>query len=244
VLYAASYNKRIYQGQQNDMLIQKKDHTLFLTFKGCSQFKDFVNSIDIRNCKIGGDTVGIHNGFCEKYKELSDNIWCEVLKNAMSDTVSNVVFTGHSAGGSIAQIASLLTGTRLQDIGMECFCFSFGAPKTGDELFKDAIEYTMGDKLLRIETLEDIVPLIPMQRTFQHAGNAMIIHEGKIVLDIPNAINAPDTFFSNYYSDYLYMINKLKEEELLSKKAVNTMINRHSSDYYFNQFSEVIRNAR
>lgn len=219
VLQSCIRSKQVYvTPTRKEMTVARRGNTKYVAFKGCSSIGDFINSIDIRNCKIHGDRVGIHKGFCDKYKVLYDVIKKEVVN--LDGDVDNVVFTGHSAGGSVAQIASLFLCDELKSNGIETSCFTFGTPKTGDESFKDALECSLGDRLLRVETYEDLVCLLPVQPTFVHAGEALIL-----------GTQAND-FFECYYTDYVDMIGKMRALGLLKKNELNSMIRAHSCESY------------
>jgi len=233
MLQSCIQSKQIYvHPQRKEITTERRRNVLYVTFKGCSTVGDFINSIDIRNCKVHGDDVGIHNGFCEKYKLMYDTIWSEVANAADRENIDSVVFTGHSAGGSIAQIASLFLCEDLQANGMETYCFTFGTPKTGNANFKDAIECSLTDRLLRIETYRDLVCLLPVQPTFIHAGSALIIRDGKVLGTQDAKDTNFDDFFGYYHNDYVKMIGEMKSLGLLNKNKLENMVSAHSCETY------------
>lgn len=246
ILRSCMLSKKIYSNNINkDVLIERKGKCLYVCFKGCSSLNDFITSVDIRNCKIHGETVGIHNGFCEKSKSLKTEVEYNILLNCMKNDITDIIFTGHSAGGSTAQIFSVFSYDNIgKDIDIHCY--PFGSPKTGDEYFKDAIEGCLRDNLLRIETYNDIVCLLPMQRRFQHVGEGLILENGNIFnaitkLGINDSVNYELNttynrnqmqFFSYYHTDYLHFIRDIQEKGLLRKQEINRMIDEHSCDCY------------
>lgn len=238
ILQSCVRSKGIYlknEGREN-MMINRYDKTLYVCFKGCSSVSDFLNSIDIRNCKIHGETVGIHNGFCEKYKSMQHTILFEVLNELCGDNpITDVVFTGHSAGGSIAQIVSLFLAEELADLKIHCY--TIGTPKTGDAFFKQALEYELDkDKLLRLETHNDLICLLPMQPTFQHAGDVLIMKDGNVFNATPD-----EAFFTTYYTDYVDLIRDMTQSGLLSKKEVHSMIGYHSCESYLSNYRSILK---
>lgn len=238
ILQSCVRSKGIYlknQGNEN-MMVNRYNNTLYVCFKGCSSVGDFLNSIDIRNCKIHGETVGIHNGFCEKYKSMQHTILFEVLNELCGEyPITDVVFTGHSAGGSIAQIVSLFMAEELADI--KTHCYTIGTPKTGDVFFKQALEDELDkDKLLRLETHNDLICLLPMQSTFQHAGDVLIMKDGDIFNATPD-----EAFFTNYYTDYVDLIRDMTQSGLLSKKKVHSMIGYHSCESYLSNYRSILK---
>lgn len=236
------YNNAIYK----DLLIERKGSCLYICFKGCSTLSDFITSVDIRNCRIHGEAVGIHNGFCERSKSLKSEVDYSILSNCMKHNIQDVVFTGHSAGGSTAKIFSLFSYDSIgTDVNLHCY--TFGSPKTGDECFKDAIEVCLQDNLLRVETYNDIVCLLPMQNKFQHVGNALILENGKIfdcegISDNFNFEYKKDQlkFFQYYHSDYLPFVRDIQEKGLLNKYEIHKMINEHSCDSYSSNIMNLI----
>lgn len=253
ILRSCVLSKKIYNNVRNkDLLIERKGSCLYICFKGCSTLSDFITSVDIRNCRIHGEAVGIHNGFCERSKSLKNEVDYSILSNCMQHNITDVVFTGHSAGGSTAQIFSLFS---YDDIGKDVnmHCYTFGSPKTGDEYFKLAIEECLKENLLRVETYNDIVCLIPMQNKFQHVGNALILGNGNIfdytetVEDIKKKkINLRESieqlkFFSYYYTDYIPFLRDIQDKGLLKKNEINKMINDHSCDSYTSNLINFVR---
>ncbi len=263
ILRSCILSKKIYSNAINkELLIERKGSCLYICFKGCSTLSDFITSVDIRNCRIHGEAVGIHNGFCERSKSLRTEVDYNILSNCMKYDITDIVFTGHSAGGSTAKIFSLFSYDSIgKDVKMHCY--TFGSPKTGDECFKDAIEDCLQDNLLRIETYNDIVCLIPMQNRFQHVGNALILENGNIFnyeetlknidnknISISESIDDEFNnnynqnqieFFSYYHTDYLPFIKDIQEKRLLNKYEINKMINEHSCDSYSSNIINLIK---
>lgn len=260
ILRSCALSKKIYSNVlNNDLLFERRGQCLYICFKGCSTLSDFITSVDIRNCRIHGEAVGIHNGFCERSKSLRSEVDYNILSNCMQHTITDVIFTGHSAGGSLAKIFSLFSYDNLcKDIKLHCY--TFGSPKTGDEQFKEAIEEFLGENVLRIETYNDIVCLIPMQKRFQHIGKGLILENGN-TFNSNEHLNKNDItklsmgdyelnmsynnnqikFFSYYHTDYLEFIRDIQDKGLLRKHQINKMINEHSCDNYISNLTKLIQ---
>lgn len=222
-------SRRIYNDvKKRNVIVQRNGSCVYVCFKGCSSLNDFLTSVDIRNCRIHGDKVGIHNGFCERQKSLREDVWYGLLENCMSHQITDVVFTGHSAGGSLAQIAALFSYDLL-DEGINLHCYTYGSPKVGDACFKDAIEETVKDgHLLRIETLNDIVCLLPMQQRFEHAGKGLIL-QNKV---LNQRFQESNDFFHVYHKEYIEFVKELKANNLMNKECIVNMIDDHSCESY------------
>lgn len=221
--------------KKRNVIVQRNGSCVYVSFKGCSTITDFVSSVDIRSCRINGEKVGIHNGFCERHKSLKDEVWYGVLENCMSHNITDVVFTGHSAGGSLAQIGALFSSD-LMDDNIKLHCYTYGSPKVGDACFKDAIEEVVkDDKLVRIETFYDIVCLLPMQQGFQHVGKLLILggSQGKPA--------SHDQFFHLYHNEYLEFVKELKVNNLMNKQSIIKMIDEHSCDSYSDKIINMIQ---
>jgi len=237
VLRSCMFSRQIYfDVSKRNVIVHRYGTSVYVCFKGCSSLNDFITSVDIRNCRIHGDSVGIHNGFCERQKSLRHEVSYGILKNCMSHHITDVVFTGHSAGGSLAQIGALFLHDSL-DKDISAHCYTFGSPKTGDECFKDAIEQTIGDNLLRIETYKDIVCLLPMQPRFKHVGKALILDNNSKVFKWNTT-----SFFEKYHGEYIEFVKEMKANNLMNKETISEMLEAHSCDSYSNNVFKVVDN--
>jgi len=240
ILRSCMLSRQIYTDvRRRNVIVQRSGSCVYVCFKGCSSLNDFISSVDIRSCRIHGEKVGIHNGFCERHKSLKDEVWYGLLENCMSYHITDVVFTGHSAGGSLAQIGSLFS-SELMDEDIQLHCYTFGSPKVGDECFKDAIEETVKDgTLLRIETLHDIVCLLPVQPSFEHVGKLVLL-EGTQSNDTSQNIQH-NQFFDVYHKEYLEFVKELKVNNLMNKQSIIKMIDEHACDSYSNKIVKTIQ---
>lgn len=235
IIRSCILSRQIYSDvKKRNVIVQRNGSCVYVCFKGCSSLNDFMTSVDIRNCRIHGDKVGIHNGFCERHKILRDEVWYGLLENCMSHQITDVVFTGHSAGGSLAQIGSLFSYGMLEP-GVNLHCYTYGSPKVGDECFKDAIEETVkGGNLLRIETLNDIVCLLPVQAKFEHVGKALILKNRKVASQ-QQCFAESSHFFEVYHREYLEFVKELKANNLMNRECIVSMIDDHSCESYSSQ---------
>lgn len=226
-----------YQYENNKVVVSQKDDTVYVCFKGCANLEDYIASIDIRNCKVQGTTVGIHNGFCERSKFFQNDVQKRIMGACSTGTVSNIVFTGHSAGGSVAQITALLVDDVMECTDINKYCYTFGSPKSGDEIFKDALEQIYGERLLRVEMYNDLVCLLPMQPQFLHAGNAIILKDNSVIKN--ETMKDLQEVYQYYPSDYLTLLTGLRNKNLLNHQTIAHMINEHSIEFYENSLYHV-----
>lgn len=238
LLHSCALSKRIYIDPSNRYTtVHRNRDALFVCFKGCSSWRDYMKSIDIRSCKIHGEMLGIHNGFCADFKNIREALFARILNDCSKYGIKDVVFTGHSAGGSVAQICSLFLHDIIRDNSINKHCYTFGSPKAGDISFKEALEYLLNDNLLRVETYNDIVCLLPMQPAFKHAGNQLVMKGG----DVFDKKEDASEFFRYYYNEYIDFITEFAKSGCFNKNGVDTMINDHSCDSYFNNLRRILK---
>lgn len=219
-------SKQIYNDAAERFSISQFGSTTYVCFKGCTTKKDLMSGLDIRKARILGETIHVHNGFYQHYVDLSKTLEYSLCA-ALTDGTSNIVFTGHSAGGCIAQIASVLFEQNMGTEGINAHCISFGSPKIGSIDFKYMIEGVHEERLLRVETYNDIVCLLPMHVSFHHAGKELILHNGDLFAE-----DKTNGFYSSYYTDYLAFLQQLSSSNLLDKKHLDEMIDGHYSECY------------
>ena len=242
ILQSCLLSRRVYNDvKKRDVIVHRNGRCIYVCFKGCSSLNDFITSVDIRNCRINGESVGLHNGFCEKHRGWKDEVYYGILEECMKQPVSDIVFTGHSAGGSLAQICSLFANDLING-DIQTHCYTFGSPKVGDECFKDAIEETLKDNLLRIETFNDIVCLLPMQSNFEQAGKALIL--GNPSGNVGDIYQGGNGFFDVYHKEYFSFVRELKANGLLNKQSIMQMVDDHSCDSYTNNIVSFIKKAK
>jgi hypothetical protein len=248
VAYSCLQSSQIYHNKRKlDMTMNIKDDNLYVCFKGCSVLKDFLRSIDIRSCNIHGETLGIHNGYCENFKIVQDNLIKDILTHCEKGDIKNIIFTGHSAGAAIAQISCLFLYDSIKDDSIKQHCYLFGSPKVGDMFFKDALECILEERLLRVETFNDIVCLLPTQSSFIHAGDCFIMYNNKIFNEL-NSIPKSDIskiegleFYLNYYSNHVEFIKRMNSNNILNKKELQKMIDNHAINVYLNNVNNIFQ---
>jgi hypothetical protein len=230
IMQACTLSRSIYNDKLNrNMVVYPKGDTLYVCFKGCSSWRDYIKSIDVRSCKIHGEILGVHNGYCEEYKRFHNEIIHEILEACNKDEIKDIVFTGHSAGGGVAQLCGLFIYDYIKDNNIKKHCYSFGSPKVGDIYYKDAIENYFGQDLLRIEVYNDIICLLPVKQRFEHVGEALIMKHGKVV---EPAEKLKAGFFDVYHKEHGHFMRDLSKYGLLTNAKINDMIKAHSGESY------------
>lgn len=126
--------------------IAESDHIAILAFRGTrhSEFSNLRNDIDIRRFPVVGN-VFVHHGF---FRSLMA-IWTG-LEIVLAQIEKPVWYTGHSLGGAMALLATLLRPPTATHV--------FGAPRVGNESFARLIG---GLPVACYVNCCDIVPRLP-----------------------------------------------------------------------------------
>jgi len=151
-------------------MVTYDNELLFVTFRGCQDAKEVLNCIETK----------VVQPFITKPIKISSPIWDrfdmekESIESIVKDyvhnyKVSDIIFTGHSLGGALAQ----LTGNFCDFPSTNKHCITFGAPYVGDIAFKRDIENNIND-IQRVVIKRDIVPQIKFNKVLVHNGRDRI----------------------------------------------------------------------
>mmetsp|Transcript_16327 Transcript_16327/g.16964 ORF Transcript_16327/g.16964 Transcript_16327/m.16964 type:complete len:391 (+) Transcript_16327:12-1184(+) len=121
--------------------------------------------------------IRVHRGFIEAYgdkgvKDVIDGL----VDLAKEKEITDIYFSGHSLGGGLAYICALdfftTAQTKLQGVKMRYNIATYGAPRTGNQVFAKAINSIIGTKgvNMRVVFQEDLVTQVP-DSPYVHAGN-------------------------------------------------------------------------
>ena len=116
------------------------DHDLkiiFVVFKGSKEFKDFVYDAKFHKdtiCFVEDKPVRIHCGFSEQELSIKDRVSDVLFDTFVENTEYEVIITGHSLGGSIAEIYAA------RECDDRTSLITFGKACTGNKVFYDFLE--------------------------------------------------------------------------------------------------------
>jgi pimeloyl-ACP methyl ester carboxylesterase len=115
----------------------------------------------------------VHNGFMR----AANSVWSQV--QTLVPRSKPITVIGHSLGGALAAITSL----RLAKLGFPVTgVYTFEAPRVGDEEFAQYATVLLGDRFLRFENENDVVPhLPPRKEATEYALNLIPIPLRKVL---------------------------------------------------------------
>lgn len=123
------------------------------------------------------DSNGINNTFGNSYlPELETRVFELVQKLSTENPFFDIVFTGHSFGGSLSLIAAVRCAEKYQD--MTVSFHGFGVPKVGQSEFRRKSHSLPNLKVFRLENCLDMYVHLPAD-PWEHAGHTISINYSK-----------------------------------------------------------------
>lgn len=156
--YYTIYDDKIY--------ILHNNKKINICFRGSYTIKDFLINFNICQKKYNNNNnIKIHAGYLNFYLNIKNSIKNKICEIIQKHNISDIIFTGHSLGGSIATIASYDSTNYINNINIKCI--TFGSPKVGNKNFID--DYNK--KILysyRIVNNNDLIEYTPPIFLFKH----------------------------------------------------------------------------
>jgi hypothetical protein len=176
------------------LLTLREDKDLYVTFRGCKDVNEFLKCINPTLVRPDSSAdIKINKAFWETYMEVKGELEHVLASRDMID-VDNIVFTGHSKGGALAQIASSLLENE-HTIGKRKQCITFGAPYVGDKGFQELIEHTIHEHQ-RVVAQGDIIPFAKLHRELVHNGKRLLLET-----TVPSPLNCVEHHSCQNYID-------------------------------------------
>src|SRR5262249_47569136 len=127
--------------------------TVIVSFRGTSSLSNFQTDAGFFKTSAFGGSV--HRGFYH----AAQSVWSQV-QEALKDLApgKKVIFTGHSLGAALAQIASLQYadgGGQVEGV------YTYGTPRVGDAKFAAHYDRLLGEKTFQHVNNRDIVSRVP-----------------------------------------------------------------------------------
>lgn len=131
---------------------------IIISLRGSSNVRNFVLNIlfgwtDYNLC----EGCMVHTGFSHGWEQIN-NIVTRALKTSRATHPDyRLVVTGHSLGGAVATLAA----AHLRSRGYEVDCYTFGAPRVGNDAFANFVTSQSGGSNWRLTHYDDPVPRLP-----------------------------------------------------------------------------------
>lgn len=158
----------ISSSEDTQVYIWKIDDIVYVTFRGTSSFKDVLEDLNIKRTRVSGK-IKVHKGFYKQFQSVHIKITKTLLK--LTENASRVIFSGHSLGGALAQIAAAYYGDILEDVFITCY--TFGSPRVGNKYFVKWFSSRV-DENVRVINENDPVPMVPTMFYWTHTDNICI----------------------------------------------------------------------
>lgn len=153
------------------VLYMPSPRRLFVSFRGTCTLDDLAHVLDVRHKELHARGMHVHRGFYKKFMSLEEQITKEMDEHP---SLEEVIFTGHSMGGSLALIASYHYHQKHRNKKIRCH--TFGAPQTGNPTFFRYLSRNVNE-LLCVRLKNDIVPNIPLNPMFFHSENMIDLED-------------------------------------------------------------------
>lgn len=202
-----------------------EDHHLIVCFRGSdSLLTDWRMNFHMSQSEYPvGSGCYVHSGFLVQWVSVEQE-FKKIMEEILEDKkeVTSVVFCGHSAGSAQCLIAAYSTRELLKKFDMSSRAVTFGAPRVGNDKFKQELESSM--ECERIVLDRDVITRVPVFG-YQHVGKPFQIRDdGVLERDTSNLeqihwmllgarhadVGIKDHFVWNYYAA---IRRYLKEEE-------------------------------
>ena len=130
---------------------------LLISVRGSDDFKDWLENANLKMTHVRG--IGFHSGFYQAAHDL----WVKICSSGILNDypAENIILTGHSKGGAIAQILAYLIHCENSE-HRSCIhdVVTFGAPRCGNAKFGRWCKM-YGVKHYRVVNNGDRVPYLP-----------------------------------------------------------------------------------
>jgi hypothetical protein len=145
-------------------LILFHDGTAFIVFRSTERkLSDWMTNFNSRLTDCPYVEGKVHTGFLEAFKAIviEEGDFLSVFEQEIDKLrdASAIWITGHSLGGALASIAaSYLLHSNIRVSGI----YTFGAPRVGNEKYRDYLNARLTYKYWRFMHKSDVVPDVPL----------------------------------------------------------------------------------
>ena len=218
--------------QQHDAqgFLYRDRNKIYVTFRGTMDVMDTRDVIDIRHEKLFSPHIKVHKGFHSQFFSIEEDITRDIKDIASSYKIEEIVFAGHSLGGSCALISSPYYAELFKN-KYTIKTYTFGTVSVGNQNFVQWFQNNVSEHY-RVENEEDVVPHIPVHNTFMHVPNGIILnHQGNIKRE-------SQTCSSSYFTVLSKVLEKATWDQLYSDHSCEAYENnllssrKHHRDFW------------
>lgn len=152
---------------------------------GYKEIRHDLQSKPVEMSLANGTKVHVHKGFKKEYDASKESL-NNVLDNLSAGT--ELIFTGHSLGGSVAQIAALDAETNPKRNFNVAAAIVYGSPPVFAKEDSLTVSALLGEKTYRVEQTLDPVPGLFL-RKLSHIGKVIRGDAGSVKLHGSNTYN-------------------------------------------------------
>ena len=155
---------------------------VYIIFRGTDSIRDCITDLNVTrtNTPYGE----IHSGFLNVYDTIHNNIKNKIIELNKDNTIKTITFSGHSMGGALATIASIMID--IDEIII--YCITFGSPRVGDIKFSQLHHDKLKNNSIRYVHSGDLIPHLPIKLRFKHVKNKIYVDSTTILSRIINRI--------------------------------------------------------
>ena len=174
---------KIYNNKSDiTVYIFKDNNTIYIIFRGTFSSKNVLMKSKFK--KILNPYVNVHEGFYNQYFSVYDDIF-----NCISDDITVINILGHSLGGGVATIASVLIANYYLNINSKnkVNCYVFGCPRVGDIKFRNLFINIINNHY-NYCFYNDIIGMMPTNYNYKHSCNLFKIRKNGVIVLCKNDI--------------------------------------------------------
>lgn len=143
------------------------DDVVVVAFRGTQELKDWYSNLNVQLVGYEGSTEEyIHKGFYTAVQALYENV-TDAIGDSMSGKKKTLIVTGHSLGGAMAAVFSILFEDRSKE--HVDLLVTFGQPLTFNSRLAKRVNEVFRYRYRRVVNENDIVTRV--KKGFYHAGS-------------------------------------------------------------------------
>lgn len=170
------------RGVDTQGFVAVNDLHMLVAFRGSESLPEWLTNLQTAKHSGPWRNTAVHEGFHNAFMAAALKIG-EIIGRERQKR-QQIWVTGHSLGGALAALlAATLLENRIPVHGL----YTFGAPRAGDEEFARQLNAALrGQAHWRVVNEGDMVPHIPPELFFSHAGKRKLLRNDGTVSESPD----------------------------------------------------------